>query len=263
MTEMPSPATLSPETSGPRGYEHLPTFTPSTAALEAAHIVAFDNRDIRSRPFNIMRTRVLKQMDLQKMRMIGVTSPAPTAGKSLISLNLAAAIARLNDQPVILADLDLRRGTLATALDYQFEHGLTDFLEGRTQSLDQVAVRIADTPLVLLPSHVTTEDSSALLSGPQFEALIDWLRMQAQQAVVIVDLPPVFANDDAMILMERLDGYLMVVDSGKTTSRQVRDALELLRPSAPLGTVLNRYEGGMLDSYGYGPSSAYSKYYNR
>lgn len=263
MTEMPSHATLAPQSSTLRGLDRLPTFAPSPAALEANHIVAFDNRDIRSRPFNIMRTRVLKQMDLQKMRMIGVTSPAPTAGKSLISLNLAAAIARLNDQPVILADLDLRRGSLAQALDLQFEHGVTDVLEGRLDSIEQIAVQIADTPLIVLPSHVTADDSSALLSGPRFEALIDWLRLQAQQAVVIVDLPPVFANDDAMILMERLDGYLMVVDSGKTTARQVRDALELLRPAAPLGTVLNRYEGGMLDSYGYGANSAYGKYYNR
>lgn len=261
-----SPPSPPAQTSGPQGgidFSALPQFTPDAALLEENHVVAFDNRDMRSRPFNLMRTRFTKQLELQKMRLVGVTSPAPTTGKSLLSINLAAAIARLQDMQVVLVDLDLRRGSIAETLGLSFEHGLTDYLEGGTPPrIEDLLVAIAGVPLAILPSRPTKDDSTVLLSGQRYSDLMAWLRHQAQDAIVIVDLPPVFANDDAMILMESLDGYLMVVESGKTTARQVRDAVELLKPATPLGSVLNRYKGGMLDSYGYG-SKAYGRYYDK
>lgn len=249
---------------GPIDFASMPQFTPEPAVLEDNHVVAFDSRDMRSRPFNLMRTRFTKQLELQKMRLVGITSPAPTTGKSLLSVNLAAAIARLKDVPVILADLDLRRGSVADTLGLTFEHGVTDYLEGRAERIEDMLVAVAGLPLAILPSRVAAGDSSVLLSGSRYTQLMSWLRAQAQHAVVIVDLPPVFANDDTMILMESLDGYLMVAESGKTTARQVRTAMDLLKPAMPLGSVLNRYKGGVLDSYGYSAGgAAYNRYYDR
>jgi protein-tyrosine kinase len=72
----------------------------------------------------------------------------------------------------------------------------------------------------------------------------------------------VFADDDAMIIAEHLDAYLLVVDAGKTTKNQVKDALAMMQPSTCLGTVLNRYRGGLADPYGYGYGyGAYQEYY--
>jgi Mrp family chromosome partitioning ATPase len=245
-------------------FAALPQFSPDPAVLEENHVVAFDSRDMRSRPFNLMRTRFTKQLELQKMKLVGITSPAPTTGKSLLSVNLAAAIARLKDTPVILADLDLRRGSVAETLGLSFECGITDYLGGQATRIEDMLVAVEGLPLAILASRSTSEDSTVLLSGQRYAHLMQWLRAQAQNAIVIVDLPPVFANDDAMILMESLDGYLMVVDSGKTTAKQVRNAVDLLKPAPALGSVLNRYKGGMLDSYGYSSGSgAYGRYYEK
>lgn len=254
----------SPGTQASLDFSALPQFAPNPAVLEDNHVVAFDSRDLRSRPFNLMRTRFTKQLELQKMRLVGITSPAPTTGKSLLSVNLAAAIARLKDTPVILVDLDLRRGSVAETLGMPFDHGITDFLGGQTGRVEDMLVAVEGLPLAVLPSRSTSEDSTVLLSGPRYTALMQWLRAQAQTAIVIVDLPPVFANDDAMILMESLDGYLMVVESGKTTAKQVRNAVDLLKPAVAMGSVLNRYKGGMLDSYGYtSGAGAYGRYYEK
>lgn len=259
---MPKPSVLHDRSYPPLDLSVLPVFEPSPAVLDQNKVVAFDSRDIRSRPFNLMRTKFTKQIELLKMQLVGVTSPAPTAGKSLMSLNLAAAIARLNDYTVFLVDLDLRRGSIAQTLGLEFEHGLTTYLEGGVERLEDVAVKVADLPLVILPTHTTDNDSTTYLSGDRYRALMGRLRALAENAIVIVDLPPVFANDDAMILMESLDGYMLVVDAGGTTKRQVQDAMELLKPASPVGTVLNRYKGGIIDSYGYGINAkAYSRYY--
>jgi Mrp family chromosome partitioning ATPase len=53
-----------------------------------------------------------------------------------------------------------------------------------------------------------------------------------------------------------------VVDAGKTTKNQVKEALAMMQPTSCLGTVLNRYRGGLADSYGYGYGyGAYQQYY--
>ena len=95
------------------------------------------------------------------------------------------------------------------------------------------------------------EGSAELLAGESFARFAAGLRALPSDSIVLCDLPPVFAGDDAMITLERLDGYLLVVDSGKTTVKQVAHAIQLLEPTPCLGTILNRYQGGLADHYGY------------
>jgi protein-tyrosine kinase len=67
-----------------------------------------------------------------------------------------------------------------------------------------------------------------------------------------------------MISLEHLDGYLLVVDSGKTTRKHVQDVLAVLHPTPCIGSILNRYNGGFADSYGYGYGGPdYGKYYDQ
>ena len=75
-------------------------------------------------------------------------------------------------------------------------------------------------------------------------------------------MPPIFADDDAVIIGHRIDGFLLVVEDGKTTRKQVRDTMRLLSPTPMLGAVLNRYQRQIFsDDYGYGSSYGYGAYY--
>ena len=61
-------------------------------------------------------------------------------------------------------------------------------------------------------------------------------------------------------LVERQGGRLTVrsvVDHGTTTRKQLTQTIELLDPAPCLGTVLNRYQGGFADPYGYGYGDTY------
>ena len=78
----------------------------------------------------------------------------------------------------------------------------------------------------------------------------------------IVDLPPVFANDDAATTMARLDAYIVVVEEGKTTTREVKDVAALLGTSRMAGVILNKYRGGLV-SEGYGFDSYYAAGYGK
>ena len=95
--------------------------------------------------------------------------------------------------------------------------------------------------------------------------LVKAMRALDDRYLCLCDLPPAFANDDAAIVLQQLDAYLLVVEEGKTTARQVRDAIEVLRPAPCMGTVLNRYRTSLgTDDYGFGYWSqrGYDSYYS-
>jgi tyrosine-protein kinase Etk/Wzc len=63
-------------------------------------------------------------------RVIAITSPAPSDGKSFLSANLAALLAE-SGKRVLLIDADLRRGRLAQYLGRSSQGGLTELLTGQ------------------------------------------------------------------------------------------------------------------------------------
>lgn len=244
--------------------EDLPVFTPERSAINTHKLVGFDSRDIRARPFNLLRTSLSKKVKESGLRLVGVTSATPAAGKSYLSLNLASSLARVTDQPVFLVDLDIRRASLAEEIGLITEHGIESFLEGEVSDLRRVGYRIEGTELGLFPSVRRKRNTAELLASERFAEMVEIFRSKSEAAIILFDLPPAFANDDAMISLEHLDGYLLVVDSGKTTRKHVQDVLAMLHPTPCIGSILNRYNGGFTDSYGYGYGSAhYGKYYEQ
>lgn len=243
-----------PALSIPR-QDTLPAVEVSPAALEESDIVGHNSRDIRSRPFNLLRKQVLKQMQEKNWRLLGVTSATPEAGKSFLSANLAAALAQLPDMHVCLFDLDLRRASLAEKFGISGEKGLTDFLTGAVDSLDAVGQHVANLHLTVFPCYSSRVNSAELLAGERFSKLVQAMRALPDDVIVLCDLPPVFANDDAMTIIQQLDAYLFVIEEGMTTKTELRDAMNLLSPAPCIGTVLNRFSVSPLDAYG-----AYGKY---
>ena len=231
--------------------DELPAVSLDAAMLAAGGIVGFAARDLRARPFALLRSQIQRRLDRKRARLIGVTSAAPGEGKSFLSLNLAAALARVSEAPVYLIDLDLRRGSLAAALGQTPVTGVGDVLNGSDDDLVSVGWRIADTNLAVFPTRSMEDGTAELLAGERFARFVAGLRDLPEESIVLCDLPPVFAGDDAMITLERLDGYFLVVDSGKTALKQVAHAIQLLEPTPCFGTILNRYQGGLADGYGY------------
>ncbi len=143
------------------------------------------------------------------------------------------------------------------------ELGISDFLDGTTDDLGAVGRRVNSCNLAIFPTRQVSagNNSAELLAGERFAQLVAAFRKESEKAIILFDLPPAFANDDTMIAIQKLDGYVMVADSGITTKRQVRETMAMLEPATCLGAVLNRYNGGLIDHYGYGYGyKAYAKY---
>jgi len=240
-------------------------FTPDAQLLEANHIVAFSNRHLSSRPFSLLRSQLVKRMKAHGHRILGVTSPAPGAGKSFLTANLAATLSRLPSHQVLVFDLDVRRASLAENFGLVGETGLERFLAGETDDLRKIGRHVAGTNLTLYPCYSNDFDSMPLLASTRFSMFVETLRTLPEDHIVLFDMPPVFANDDAMVIANQIDSYLMVIEQGRNSQKQVTDAMRLLEPSECIGSVLNRYEGGVADPYGYsyGGYGKYTDYFSK
>ena len=242
--------------------DQLPVFTLNRPLLRSNNVVGFNNRTIETRAFNLLRTTFAKKLKAEGHRVVGITSAAPDAGKSFLTVNLGASFAAVADGPVFLVDLDLRRASLASKIGLTPEVSVNDYLSGRSESLLELGVRIKGTGVAVFPAAKTRRPPVELLASDQLGRMIADLRALSSSATILVDLPPVFADDDAMIIAEHLDAYILVVDAGRTTKNQVKEAFAMMQPASCIGTVLNRYRGGLNDPYGYGYGYAdYSAYY--
>ena len=70
--------------------------------------------------------------------------------------------------------------------------------------------------------------SGELLANDRATALYNAMRNSDERKFFVCDLPPVFANDDASIIMESLHGYIVVAQDGKTTQREIESVVEML-----------------------------------
>jgi protein-tyrosine kinase len=239
------------------GIESVQPIEPENAGPQ---LVALESKDARSRPFNLLRAQLIKTLSQSGGKLVGITSAAPGTGKSFILSNLAASLGQLSNRRTFLIDLDLRRASIAHIFGIRQPAGLTEYLIGEDVVLENIGRRIGTSNLVVYPSFPAPVSSAELMVGDRFVSLIARARALDENAIVLVDLPPAFANDDAMLVAESLDGVLVVVEQGVTTKKQLESVLRIIQPTPLLGTVFNRYDGGLGDPYGYG--GKYSGYYS-
>jgi capsular exopolysaccharide synthesis family protein len=215
--------------------------------------------------FRKLRTN-LAYMDVDNPpRIIVVTSPKQSDGKSTVAANLAAAIA-IGGQRVTLIDGDLRRPTVADSLAIVDGAGLTDVLVGRVTP-DEVIQDHPDVPgLRILASGAIPPNPSELLGSKAMQALVTEL---ADDAMVIIDAPPLLPVTDAAVLTRSADGAIVVVTHRGTLDTELGAALNNISAvhGRTLGIVFNRirrsassgFYGGDYYRYEYKPDTGRRK----
>ena len=235
----------------------------SGAAARRRLVHGFDSRNASSRSFNLIRSKLVTLRRERGWRMIGIVSATPNVGKSFVSANVAAALSRDPRFQTYLIDLDLRRGTIKDIYGIEPDTSIVEYLNDSHSSEMLRGYVPQGQELIIIPSITAEVHSGELLAGERATALFQAMHNSDERNFFICDMPPVFANDDASIIMESLDGYVIVAQDGKTTQRELDSTVAMLGHDRLAGVVLNKYRGGLV-SEGYGVEERYAtEYYAR
>jgi capsular exopolysaccharide synthesis family protein len=225
--------------------------------LRTQRIINGEDDDAVLRTFQLLRTHVLRQLRANQWQTLGVTSPSEGNGKTLTAINLSISLAREVNQTVLLADLDLRRPSVAQVLYGEQLPGVGSYLEGDKELAD-LLVNPGVERLLILPADRSYPSSSELLTTPKMRALVQALKAGQPAPIVVFDLPPVLAGDDVMAFAPQLDALLLVVEEGRTETDELRRAYELIDEHPILGTVLNKSRDRAASPGYYGYAGGYA-----
>jgi capsular exopolysaccharide synthesis family protein len=185
------------------------------------------------------------------IQRVMVTSADPAEGKSLISLNLARAAARTDDQRALLIEADLRHPSLGTLIGRGGVAGLAELLS-HSQDLATGLRELVVTPDQMrdLEHPVRLDVLLAGATPPNPAELIESRRMGALLQVadsiydiVIIDTPPFGVVSDAIPLVRQVDGLLVISRMGISTRDHAMRLMKRFRSlnANILGVVVNSF----------------------
>lgn len=191
-------------------------------------------------------------------QVIGVTSALRGEGKSTTSINIAYTMAQTGKR-VLLIEADLRLPNIARRLQIHTKPGLSNLMVGQCNGKD-VLQRSGLNPNLWVITAGDTPPNPAELLGSNPMAVI-MKAMSKLFDIIIVDLPPVTAVSDVLIVSKHLDGIMLVVRQDYCDRGSLDDAVRQLRfvDAKILGFVMT---GADTQKKGYKRYASYG-YYRR
>lgn len=209
-------------------------------------ITLTDPQSPQSEAYRTLRTNLSFYSLDEPLRTLVVTSPAPNDGTAITAANLAVTLAQ-SGRKTVLVECDLRRPALPQLFDRPLEPGLTNaLLEDKELPLQQTEVE----NLWLLAPGPRPPNPADLLGSRKIDLMIEGLLEQVD--LVIFHAPPVVAVTDATVLGSKVDGVLLVVESGGTRrdhAQQAKEMLEKARVRIVGVTLTNAPRDGSIGDY--------------
>lgn len=228
----------------------MPSVSLDLPRLERNRIVALNHSDPATLAYDMLRTKLMRSMQQEKWRALGITSPTTGCGKTTMALNLALSLARQREMRVALVDLDLRRPRVAAVLGQKRDVGTEEFLMGRCE-IEKFMVRVTDN-LAVGASPKSTPNSAELLQHSKTRETLARLLTVLKVDVVIYDLPPMLVSDDCLAFLPSVDRMMLVVGAEQSTVAEIDVCeRELSEQEKLLGVVLNkcRHKTAQYDNY--------------
>lgn len=168
-----------------------------------------------------------KPVSPELTRVITVISPKGGVGKTSIASNLAIGLAERNPMDVVLVDLDLQFGDIASTLNLSPSSTIEDAL-GASAANDNLVLK---TMLTVHPANfyvLPGADSPAAnedVSGQQIKRLLD--QLSSMFRYIVVDTPAGL-DEPTLAALERTDDAILVSTMDVSCVRGVRKEAQLL-----------------------------------
>jgi polysaccharide biosynthesis transport protein len=195
-------------------------------------------------------------------KVICVVSSNPGEGKTTVAINLAAHFALRSSTRVLVIDADFHRQSLTNRIAPDARVGFREALEEPT-ALAKFVVRKERLKLDTLPCPVPDRmpNAAELLGSVEMDQLIKFAREAYD--LVIIEAPPMAAVVDYKMIARHCNGFIFVVEWGKTSQRLV---LECLSDASALVdrvlcVVLNKVDPFALRSIEHYKGDGFHAYY--
>lgn len=184
-----------------------------------------------SEAYNVLRTNLTFSIPGKKLgKVVGLTSPAPSEGKSTTSINMSYALAK-DGHKTLLLSADMRRPGVEEYLDISGTTGLSNILAGNVpegfEIKNAVFKNVFHENLSVMGAGDIPPNPSELLGSEQMRKLLEVLSQTYEY--IILDLPPITSVIDAIAVSKYTDGMLVVVRHGYSKKQNIYAAITQLQ----------------------------------
>jgi Mrp family chromosome partitioning ATPase len=194
----------------------------------------FNPHDIA--PYNRLVISLISAAASRKLKRLLIASAHKGDGRTTVTLNLAAALARAR-QRVLVVESDFLRPSALRLLGIDSAMGLAEAV-AKGLAPGMAMVWLQPIGFNLLPTCAQVENSAELLASPYFEVMMRTLSPEFD--FILFDSAPLLAAADARLLEHHTDATLIVIREGGASTSQMAKAVALLNEERLLGAVLNR-----------------------
>jgi capsular exopolysaccharide synthesis family protein len=230
------------------GSDFTPDFIEQTACRTAReteldvtridpHLVAFYDFDPRaSEQYNKLAGAIISSSTERRIKRIMIASASSGEGRTCVMLNLACALANAK-QRVLVVDTDLYKPSVLRLLGIDAEFGMAEAV-AQESSAGNAAIKVQPHGFAVLPTRDRVDNSAQLLASPVFRSMLD--AFDIEYDFILFDSPPLLGSSDSSLLRRYTDATLMVIRSGKTSSKQLEKAIASFNEDNIVGVVINR-----------------------
>lgn len=218
------------------------------AAYEEERLVSlYQPGSPEAKRIDILRSQLLYPFHGEPPRTIMIASATAGEGRSLLTTNLAISFARGLQQYVLIMDCHLGHPVIHELLGVPLVPGLADFLE-RGAAVPDIIHWSKVEKLAVIPAGSPSVRSAEILATDRMAGLIRELRERYADRYILLDTPPVQAQDDPAVLARMVEGIIFVVLGGVTDRELVLRALHSMPEEKMVGVVLNDKKTVVVDA---------------
>lgn len=199
------------------------TLSPEETAKTVGSGLSFEG----SEAYKLLRTNLAFSLpESGRCKVIGITSSLRGEAKSTTAINLAYSVAETGKK-VLLIEADLRLPVLSKRLKVRKAPGLSNLLVGQSSGNEVLQNSGLLSNLKVISAGTIPPNPAELLDSQPMEATIQTMRDYFD--CVIVDLPPVMAVSDALVVSKYLDGILVVVRQNWCDKKSLAETVRQLK----------------------------------
>ena len=225
-------------------------------------LVVNKSRSMIAEQFRIIRSNLQFLLPVTKdtkAKTFLIASTISGEGKSFISTNLAGVL-ELTGKKVALLEFDLRKlKSLKVIKNEEFNKGITNFLIGQTDDINDLAYYIDEFPnLHVYKTGPLPPNPSELMIGDRMDILFD--KLKESYDYIVIDSAPVGLVSDAFALDKYSDSTIYIFRQRYSLKKQIDfvNELKTLGKLKNIVLVVNDINpSGKYGYYGYGYTYGY------